>query len=412
MIHLSFVLALHGMTMSEAVDTALANHPSLRAARGQSEAAEARAREARAPLLPRLTGSSSYDYSARNTPLSPREAGGSYQGTITADVLVYDFGRSWKGWDAAKAAAQASEHDAEFVERDVVAGARIAFIDALEAKALVAVARETYDNQEKHRRQIAEFVGVGLRPQIDLTRLQTRVADARAALVRAENDYRAAKALLNQAIGVSGPVDYEVVELSAPALVLEGESIERLHALAVMERPDLSAAKQSIVSRELAESATARRLLPALSAGAGGTFFGDDFEKPGWSAFAGLSLTWNLFDGLGTYAAADAAEAEVRIERARLTGLEQQVRAEVEQAKIGVDSAKAQLEAAEQALSSARELLALAEQRYAEGVGSSLELADAQLELTNASSQRVRVEYDLAAARALLLRALGRNEWN
>jgi outer membrane protein len=409
-IHLLFLL--HGMTMTEAVDAALAHHPSLHEARGQAEVAEARSREARAPLLPRLTGTSSYDYSARNTPVTPRESGGSYQGSITADVLLYDFGRSWKAWDAAKASAQASEQDAEFVERDVVAGARIAFIDALEAKALVAVARETYDNQEKHRRQIAEFVGVGLRPKIDLTRLETRVADARAALVRAENDYRAAKALLNRAIGVSGPVDYDVAESSAAALVVENESIDRLHALAIGERPDLSAARQSIASREFTESATTRRLLPAVSAGGGGTFFGDDFEKPGWSAFVGLSLTWNLFDGLGTYAAIDAAEAETRVERARLTALEQQVRAEVEQAKIGVDSSKAQLEAAEQALASARELLALAEQRYEEGVGSSLELADAQLELTNASAQRVRVEYDLAAARALLLRSLGRTEWN
>src|SRR5688572_10603971 len=232
-IQLSLALALHSMTMTEAVDTALANHPNLRAARGQADAAEARAREARSPLLPRLSASSSWDVSTRNTPVTPRESGGSYAGTITADVLLYDFGRSWKTWDAAKAFAKASEHDAELAERDVAAAARIAFIDALEAKALVRVARETYENQEKHRKQIAEFVGVGLRPQIDLARLQTRVADARAALVRAENEYRAAKAALNQAIGVSGSIDYDVTEAPAPALVVEKESIDRLHSLAM-----------------------------------------------------------------------------------------------------------------------------------------------------------------------------------
>ncbi len=405
-------MALSTITMQQAVETALANHPDLKVAQGQTDLAEARSRQARAPLLPQIGASSRYDLSARNTPSTPRDTGGSYSGSIDANILVYDFGRSWKEWDAAKASADATQLDARFTERDVVAGVRLAFIDALEAKALAGVARETQANQEKHRAEVAEFVKVGLRPKIDLARLETEVADARAAVARAENDERAAKARLNQAMGRSGTVDYEVAEPTWSPLVAEAEPVETLAELAFSERPDLAGARRSIDASKLSASAASRRFLPSLTAGVGAGFFGDDFERPGWSASAGLGLSWNIFDGLGTSAAIDAADAEVRIEEARLTGLEQQVRVEVEQAKIGVDSAKAQLEAAEQTLASARELLALAEERYTQGVGSSLELADAQLELTSASAQRVRVEYDLASARALLLRLLGREEWN
>jgi len=50
----------------------------------------------------------------------------------------------------------------------------------------------------------------------------------------------------------------------------------------------------------------------------------------------------------------------------------------------------------------------LAEGRYQTGVGSLLELADAQLALTQAQGDRVQAEFSLASARAALLHALGR----
>jgi len=64
--------------------------------------------------------------------------------------------------------------------------------------------------------------------------------------------------------------------------------------------------------------------------------------------------------------------------------------------------------ASEEAVASAREQLRLAEGRYQAGVGSALELGDAQLAMQHAAAQGVQAEYNLAAARARLLRAVGR----
>jgi outer membrane protein len=59
-------------------------------------------------------------------------------------------------------------------------------------------------------------------------------------------------------------------------------------------------------------------------------------------------------------------------------------------------------------LASAREQLRLAEQRFATGVGSILELYDAQVSYAGAAAQAVQARYSLASARAQLLAALGR----
>jgi outer membrane protein len=125
-----------------------------------------------------------------------------------------------------------------------------------------------------------------------------------------------------------------------------------------------------------------------------------------WSA--GVTLSWPIFDGGLTSARAHEADANVRAARAQETALEQQVRLEVEQARLGVVGAKAAMDAAAQALDNAKVRLQLAEGRYAQGVGSVIELGDAQVALTGAAAQRVQADYDLASARAQLIKAVGR----
>ena len=77
-------------------------------------------------------------------------------------------------------------------------------------------------------------------------------------------------------------------------------------------------------------------------------------------------------------------------------------------ARLAVRAARATIGAAQDAATSARDQLRLAEQRFATGVGSIIELTDAQVVYTSAAAQLVQARYGLSAARAQLLAALGR----
>jgi len=87
----------------------------------------------------------------------------------------------------------------------------------------------------------------------------------------------------------------------------------------------------------------------------------------------------------------------------------QQIRLELEQARLGIRAAQALGAASEDALINARDRLRLAEGRYQAGVGNIIELGDAQLAQTAAAAQRVQADYQLFTARAQLLKALGRD---
>ena len=77
---------------------------------------------------------------------------------------------------------------------------------------MVAVGRRTLANQERHLAQIASFVEVGTRPKIDLAQARADRANAKLMLIGAESAYASAKAALNQAMGVTGSIDYDVAE--------------------------------------------------------------------------------------------------------------------------------------------------------------------------------------------------------
>jgi outer membrane protein len=119
-------------------------------------------------------------------------------------------------------------------------------------------------------------------------------------------------------------------------------------------------------------------------------------------------LTWPIFQGFLTRGQVREAEANLAALEAQRDGLRQQVRLEVDQARLAVRAAKEALIAAGEALENAQVRLRLAEGRYQTGVGSVIELGDAQTALTNAAGQKVQAEYNLAQARAQLLKALGR----
>ncbi len=409
---LALALQASPLTIEQAVETALSNHPDLRAAGGQAQAASARARASRGPLLPQVRASASLGYGARAPWEQALVSNGDLGAGVSADLLLYDFGRTRNGWRSAQASAEATAQSAQAVAGDLALNVRLAFFDVLESEALVQIGRETLANEQRHLQQIEQFVAAGTRPAIDLAKLRTTVATARASLVRAESNLQIAKARLNQAMGVTASTDYEVARSDLPALPLETEATDTLFARATDNRPELAAQRSSIRASELSVKVAEKRLWPSLQLGAGLSYFADDIVSPGWGASVGLSLSWTLFDGLAAPANEQAERANLVTAQARLTGQEQQIWTELDTARVDLGSAKAELEAARQGLESARELLSLAEARYAEGVGSSIELSDAQLELANAEVQVVRGEYDLAAARARLLRALGEQDWS
>lgn len=411
------------VTLDDAVAAAVAHRPTLRASREAAAAAEAAARVVRGALLPQVGIDARYAHAwtlgsestaagvAAARAATAVSSPDTYSGTASGDVLLWDFGRTSSRWRSAQSSAEAASDDARTTEQAAVLEARVAYFGALAAVALDQVAAETLRNAEKHLGDTEVMVQAGSRAPIDLAQLRTQVASARAALVRTRNAIRTSRTRLDVAMGAPGQPDYQVVAPALPALASEERPTDALFGDAVAARPELASLRASIHADAYALRAADRALWPSLHANAGVNGAGSGAFDPAWTSAAGVTLSWPLFDGLSSRAAAQQARARLEQTRAQLDDRGQQTWQELDTAVSDVASARAQLPAAEEGVAAATDLLGLAEARYAEGVGSSLELADAQLSLSNAQAQRIQVKYDLASARARLLSSLGQQAW-
>lgn len=403
--------AARTVTLDDAVRLARENAPSLRTARASADASGARAAQAFAPLLPQLSGSAGWERSTGNPHLfTPQQRWDmanslSFQGTATQTLIdLPAFAR----YGAARASARAGEGSARAAELDAVLAVRAAFFTARASKALVGVAAATLENQQAHFRQVEAFVQQGLRPPIDLAQARTDRANARAQLVSAENSYATARVRLNQAMGVEGTIDYEVSAEPFPAVAGEERPLEEQLAEARAALPDVATADAQVVAAERSLQAAQGGWFPKVGLIAGASEGGPVGRDPTWNAYFGGTLTWAFFQGGLTRGQVAEARALLDAQRAQRDLLVQQVRADVDSARLDVRAALALLDADKDAVDSARERQRLAEARYTSGAGSSLELSDALLARTNAEAQLVQAEYQLAQARARLLRALGR----
>jgi outer membrane protein len=401
------------LTLEDAVRLARENAPSLRAARASADAASARADQSLSPLLPQVSGSAGVERSTSNStaPFAPAQGWGmsnSLSLSATATQALVDL-PAFARYAASRASARAEEGTARAAELDATLAARSAFFQAWASKELVAVARATLENQEAHFRKVEAYVQQGLRPPIDLAQARTDRANAKAQLVTAENGYATARVRLNQAMGVATSIDYEVAADPFPAVQGEDRPLEEQLAEALASLPDVAAMDARLLAAERSLYAAHGGWFPRVGLSAGIGEQGAVGSDLAWNAWLGGTLTWSLFQGGLTRAQVAEARASLEAQRAQRDLLVQQVRADVDSARLDVRAAQALLDADREAVEAARERQRLAEARYGSGAGSSLELSDALLARTSAEGQLVQAQFQLAKARAALLRALGRD---
>ena len=421
-----FLATTQVVTLDQAVQTAAKNQPQLLAAHANTDVAYARAGEARAPLLPQVTGSATYTRSTANQQPGAAAAAGFGGGTSSAAALDtwntlnhWNFGVTasqtlWDGtgqlarWRQNVATAEGVEATERATKLSVTLTVRTSYFAAVADKALVGVARDTLVNQDKHLQQTDGQVKVGTQPEIALATARTNVANARVQLIQAENNYEVAKATLNQSMGVERDTIYDVADESIGQVAGEDQPIDPLLNEALQNRPEFVSLDKQVKAQELAVWAAKTAYGPSLTASTGFSDGGVELNNLGWNWTFSLGLNWQLFQGGLTWYTVKEQKANLDGVIANRELIRQQTRLQVEQARLAVKASKIAVVAAEEAVINAKEQLRLAEGRYTAGVGSIIELGDAQVAYTTAAAQKVQADFNVSTARAQLVQALGR----
>ena len=125
-----------------------------------------------------------------------------------------------------------------------------------------------------------------------------------------------------------------------------------------------------------------------------------------WEIGAGVSMP--VFDSGRSKSAVDSARASLKIAQDNLQSTQLDISAEVERNFLDVTAAAAGITAADSALKAAQVSLAAAQEKYANGVGTVVDVTDAETKLEQADAAQVQARYNYNTSLAALKSSVGR----
>jgi outer membrane protein TolC len=342
-----------------------------------------------------------------------------YASTLAAAGLsqeIFDFGRIAAEAAAADARVTIAARAADTQLLDIELNVEEAFFAVHAARSILQASEDAYQRSLVHRNFASAGVKSGLRSPIELTRAEADLTRFDTARIRARGGLSAAQAVLAAAVG-------------SPELVLDAAdgtpgaadlpALSNAIQLASDRDPRLQEALAQLRQQELetrAVGALARpdlHLSAAISGRAGGSAPSNNGEETSGNGFlpnvpnwdGALVLSWPLFDPTinARKRASGVAEA---VRRSEIDLVRQQVVAAVEQSYVGVVVAREALPSLQHELEAARANYAQADARFKAGLGTSVELADAEALRTDADIRLAIGVFDLAKARATFGRAI------
>lgn len=395
------------LTLEEAIAIALERQPAILARLGELEAAQARVVQALSPLLPQLT----FTYNQRRNQGFFAATGreflvSNYLAQQTATLKIFDFGKTSAATDAARFNAQATKEELERTRDLIVLNVKEGYFTFLLSQRLVKVTQQASERAELNLKSAQGFFQVGTRPKSDVTRAEVDVANARVNLIRANNAVHLSRVSLNTAMGLSPDRPTQVEDV----LIYEAVPLDPAEAAkeALKNRPELRQAAARVQSAEATARQAFRLFFPDLNTNASLGYSENEFppSKQIWEL--GFTFSWTWFDGFSNVGKLREARANLDAARANAASAELTVRQEVEQAVLALVETQERIQAAAKAVESAQENFRLAQGRFDAGVGTIIELTDAQLALTQAQSTEIEALADFRIARARLERAVGR----
>ena len=414
------------LTQEDAVAIALETQPSIQARLFDYMAAAYRVDQAFSPLLPQLTGSATLARTQTVTStatsrqiLLPGNVIGSIPGRaqtvysirdpdentsmrVSLSQLIFDFGKTFASTDAARRLAEQAQESVELQRQLVTQTVKESFTNINFAQRLIRVQEQAVERANLNLRSARGFFEVGTRPKSDVARAEVDVANARVDLIRALNAERLARVALNTAMGIPADTPTQVQD----NLVYQPMALnrEQLIPLALAHRPEYKTIKLQVTEAEARARRAFRDFFPDIT---GTGFYGSTRFDMNEIWEVAVNLSWTLYDGGNRIARFREAKVNVEGAQARVKASELDISREVEQAYIVVSEAGERIQAAQVAVASAQENFRLAQGRFDAGVGTILELTDAQLALTQAQNTEAQALADYRIAVVRLERALG-----
>jgi outer membrane protein TolC len=414
------------ITEQDAVHLTLKNNYDLTSARLEVERSDALVREAWGNAFPKLDVDASYtralkkpvfylpgDFFGAPGTVRPVEIGSTNAllGTLRADQVLFNS-TVFVGVGAAKIYSRGAREVYRAKRLDFITAARRAYYGVLVTRQFLDLAVETEKNVNENLRTVRLLAGQGLVSEYDQLRAEVTLENVKPEVINAENAYRIAINNLKTVMAI--PYDQQVeVEGTMEFVPVSDTLVSRATEIVLTKNPTIASLKYQVEFNDAVTSAYRSEYLPRLSAfgnlqyQAQSNVFDQLTDNIISSSQVGLSLSMNIFNGFQTTARVQQAQIEHQKAAETLSGTTQTLQTATESVLLELNKAKRQVEAQGRTVEQAERGYRIATTRYQSGLGTQLEVNDAQLALVRANVNRIQAVFDYIVAAAELDRLLG-----
>ncbi len=415
------------LTLEKAISLALQQNRDVLIAEQDRFKADAQVGEAWAGALPQLSISGVYTRNIQkpvlfippNNPINPTdktmafEIGSTNAYAMSASLTQPLFSRR------VGVALQIADTYREFMEQSyqsisqaVIRDVRKSFYLVLLAQKLVEANRQGFDVVKANVENVRAQYRNGTAAEFDLLRAEVQLANTEPLLISAENNLALAINVLKNLVAI--PMEQDVV--------LQGDfTFEELPETAMIEaRQNALTTNPLVLQLSLQESLLEKNIsieragyFPTLNLVGGYSWQAQDntfqFNNYLWAKMlnVGLTLSFPIFDGLKT--SNRVQQAEIEKEKIYYTRMkaEEGLKIQIQSAELKMAEAKKRISGQEKNIDQAQKAVRIAQTRFKSGVGTQLELLDAQVAMTRAQTNYAQAIYDYLVAKAEWQYAVG-----
>ena len=406
------------LDLEETIQRALLTNPSVKIAEYNRKAAKADYSAAKGARgisisLSHDSGRGGYaDYAMRSvnggTPIWTKSIGNSHSNSITASLPIFTGGELQGQIGQAKANYRSMLSAEEQAYNEMKETATTGYFNMLNATNMKALRQESVDRLQAHLDNVIAQYNVGIVARADVLRSEVELANAQQNYITASNEYDVAEATLNNIIGT--PLGTTL--LLKDRLQYEPYENDMAYCLAYSEqhRPELKQAEYAIDSAEAALVVARSGHMPKVYANASNNWGGNGSDWPGdddenWSV--GVTASMNVFDSGVTWSKIHAAQENLAKAKESQRQIKDNVELEVRTDYLNLREAEKRITTTQVAVASAEEDYHIAVVRYQAGVGTNIDVMDAQEALTQAKTNYYQALYNYNTSKAALNTSMG-----
>jgi outer membrane protein len=419
------------LNLKQALEYALENNVDAKNARLELLVAETTVKEELSKGLPQINGSFNLNYNPAvpilfvpNEPpfgdpsidsdVIPLRFGVSYQSGlgVTASQMIFD-GSFFVGLRASKTLRELTEFDRIKTENDVLLTVKKAYFGVLVNKERIKLAQSNLSRIDSLLEETKAIYEAGLAEKIDVSRIQVQRNNTYTQVERSRTAYEISKQLLKIQMGL--PRDYDVLITETLAELNPVDQLNQLLTMEGMPRVEVNQLEKNLELVGLDLRNNTVQYMPKITfnanyqrSGAGNTL-NTVYDSRNWfsSSLLGVNMQIPIFDGFLKSSKIQRNRIQQdQLENQRLF-LDDNISLEIYQARTSLKNDLNILEVQRENMALAQEVYDISKIKYNEGVGSNLEVVEADAALIESEINYLSALYDGLIAKVDLEKALG-----